>query len=93
MKRPLFNIDECIEYEVEYMYAAMYPSGHTEVTNMIAGCGIVIDIEPHRDGYTYTITTDDALPDDTFELILDESELYISVDEFSHTIDALTHII
>jgi len=91
MIRQKYKIGQTVSFAAEYMYAALYPSGHTEVTVDVDGDGIVTEIKPYSQGFLYTLSTND-LPDGNDEIQLDESELMLSYDDFLDSIDNLFNL-
>ena len=89
---PKFYIGQRVYYETEYMYAKLYPSGHTEVWETVDGEGIVTGISDYSQGFLYTIDTDDELPDGLNEIQLDGCEVQISHYDLNITLNELTEI-
>jgi len=91
MSRPLYKVGQHVSFSAEYMYAVMYPSGHTEVTTTIDGDGIVTDIEYSSSPFVYIISTSD-LPDGHDEIYVDECDLLMSYDDLLDSMDDLFNI-
>ena len=91
MIRQKYKVGQTVAFAAEYMYAALYPSGHTEVTVDIDGEGIVTDVEPYLTGFLYTLSTTD-LPDGHDEIQVDESELMLTYDDFLDSIDNIFNL-